>query len=146
LEITPETKVETVARLTRETKVVLSNVAVIDALFFKLMARTSVTIRNKISVVGHDNSLDRYIGKLGWGKDRPTKICFDEYGKEEIEQTYENIATIPKNSIQINIGEIKAAEEGICVLLELRACIDGCIQSLSLESSKREYIEEILKT
>ncbi|OIR56911.1 MAG: uncharacterized protein A8A55_2338 [Amphiamblys sp. WSBS2006] len=68
LEIKPNMKVETVTRLTRETKVVLSNVAVSDALFFKLMARTSVTIRNKISIVGHGNSLDRCFGKLGWRK------------------------------------------------------------------------------
>ncbi|OIR58951.1 MAG: uncharacterized protein A8A55_0276 [Amphiamblys sp. WSBS2006] len=146
LEITPETKVETVTRLTRETKVVLSNVAVTDALFFKLMARTSVTIRNKISVVDHDNSLDRCIGELDWRAKERINICFDGYTDEEMKRVYENIATIPKNGTQINAGEIKATEEGIYVLLELRACIDRCIQSLSLESSKREYIEEILET
>ncbi|OIR55905.1 MAG: uncharacterized protein A8A55_3349, partial [Amphiamblys sp. WSBS2006] len=47
LELRPDIEVETVMRLTLESKVVLSNVAVSDSLFFKLMGRTSVTIRNK---------------------------------------------------------------------------------------------------
>ncbi|OIR55764.1 MAG: uncharacterized protein A8A55_3490, partial [Amphiamblys sp. WSBS2006] len=132
--------------ITKKTKIVLNNVAITDTLFFKLMGRTSVTIRNKISLVGHGDYLDRCIGELGWRKDSQAKICFDEYSEEEMKQIQENMKTISKNSMEINAGEIHAVESGIYVILRLFECVDGCIQSLSLKSSKRGYIEEILET
>ncbi|OIR56885.1 MAG: uncharacterized protein A8A55_2365, partial [Amphiamblys sp. WSBS2006] len=55
LNMKPDMEVETVTRLTRETKVVLSNIAISDVLFFKLLSRTAVEIRSKISLVGHDD-------------------------------------------------------------------------------------------
>ncbi|OIR55620.1 MAG: uncharacterized protein A8A55_3634, partial [Amphiamblys sp. WSBS2006] len=61
LELRPDMEVETAVRLTRETKVVLDNVAVSDSLFFRLIDMTSVTIRNKISLFGNRNSLGRCI-------------------------------------------------------------------------------------
>ncbi|OIR58939.1 MAG: uncharacterized protein A8A55_0280 [Amphiamblys sp. WSBS2006] len=145
IELRPDTEVKTVTRLTRETKVVLSNVTVSDALFFKLMARTVVTIRNKISLVGHGDALDWCIGELDLAPKKPTRVYIGEYTSQEMKQIYENTKTISRNSIQINAEEIFAKENGICVLLKLFSSADGHTPYLSLESSKKEHIEEILK-
>ncbi|OIR55864.1 MAG: uncharacterized protein A8A55_3391 [Amphiamblys sp. WSBS2006] len=64
LELRPDTEVETVTRLTRETKVVLSNVAVSDVLFLGLISKTTVEIRDRISLIGHDDTLYRCIGRF----------------------------------------------------------------------------------
>ncbi|OIR55608.1 MAG: uncharacterized protein A8A55_3646, partial [Amphiamblys sp. WSBS2006] len=105
LELRTDTEVETVTRLTRETKVVLSNTTISDALFFRLMARTVVEIRNRISLVGHDDTLDWCIGELGWRTNETVRFCFDNYTNQEMNQIHENIETIPRRSIQINAGE-----------------------------------------
>ncbi|OIR56335.1 MAG: uncharacterized protein A8A55_2919 [Amphiamblys sp. WSBS2006] len=57
LEINPNTEVETVTRLSQETKVFLSNVCVSDALFFNLLSKTVVEITNRITLFAHETTL-----------------------------------------------------------------------------------------
>ncbi|OIR56821.1 MAG: uncharacterized protein A8A55_2428 [Amphiamblys sp. WSBS2006] len=139
----PDMEVETVTRLTRETKVVLSNIAISDILFFKLLSRTAVEIRSKISLVGHDDSLGCCLEGFGERTTEQARICFDGYTSQEMKQVYENIKTIPRKSIQIDAKEVHAKGDGICVLLELLDFADGHIPDLSLETSRKKYIEEI---
>ncbi|OIR56569.1 MAG: uncharacterized protein A8A55_2683, partial [Amphiamblys sp. WSBS2006] len=98
LELRPDMEVETVAEITRETRVVLDNIAVTDVLFFELLAKTAVEIRNTVSLVGHDDTLDWRIGELDWRTKEPIIICFDEYTSQEMKQVYENIKTIPRKN------------------------------------------------
>ncbi|OIR58942.1 MAG: uncharacterized protein A8A55_0279 [Amphiamblys sp. WSBS2006] len=142
----PDMEVETVTRFTRQTKVVLSNIAITDVLFLGLMSNTAVEIRNRISLVGHDESLNCCLEELDTRTREPDRICFDEYTRQEMKQTCENIATIPKNSIQARAEEIHAVQNGICVLLKLFECVDGCIQCLSLKASRKKYMEEMFQT
>ncbi|OIR56501.1 MAG: uncharacterized protein A8A55_2752 [Amphiamblys sp. WSBS2006] len=143
LELRPDTEVETVAEITRDTKIVLSNIAVTDALFFKLLSKTTVDIKNKISIVGHDNCFGRCIGEPGWRTNRQINIFFDGYTDEEMKQIYENTKTMPRKSIQLKAREIHVKENGICALLRLLDRADGYIPDLFLETSKREFIGEI---
>ncbi|OIR56524.1 MAG: uncharacterized protein A8A55_2729 [Amphiamblys sp. WSBS2006] len=145
LELRPDTEVETVTRLTRETKVVLSNITVTDVLFFKLLSRAVVEIKNRIYLIGHNNTIDWCIGEPCWRTDGQICIHTSWYSDEEMKQIYSSIKTIPGKSIQISAGEIHAREGGICVLLKLLVCIDGYIPDLLLEASERGCIEEILK-
>ncbi|OIR56884.1 MAG: uncharacterized protein A8A55_2363 [Amphiamblys sp. WSBS2006] len=146
LNMKPDMEVETVTRLTRETKVVLSNIAISDVLFFRLLSKTAVEIKNRIYLVCHENSLGRCIGELGWRTKERINICFNGYTSQEMKQVYENIKTIPRKSIQIGAKEVRAKGDGICVLLKLLDCVDGYIPDLSLESSKNKHIEEINET
>ncbi|OIR56457.1 MAG: uncharacterized protein A8A55_2794 [Amphiamblys sp. WSBS2006] len=139
-------EVETATRLTRETKVILSNIAISDVLFFRLLSRTAVEIKNRISLVCHDNSLGRCIEKLGWRTKERINICFNGYTRQEMKQVYEKTKTILKNSIQIGAKEVRAKGDGTCVLLKLLSCVDGHIPELSLELSKKKHIEEINET
>ncbi|OIR57016.1 MAG: uncharacterized protein A8A55_2234 [Amphiamblys sp. WSBS2006] len=145
LKIRPDMKVKTVTKLTRETKVILSNIAVTDTFFFRLMSKTAVTIRNKISLVGHDNSTDWCIRKFAQSAKERINICFDGSTGEEMKQIYENTKTIPKNSIQIKAGGIRAVGSNIRVLLKLLGSADGYSPALLLKSSNREHVKEILK-
>ncbi|OIR57755.1 MAG: uncharacterized protein A8A55_1477 [Amphiamblys sp. WSBS2006] len=146
LELRPDMEVETVTRLTQETKVVLSNIAISDALFFKLLSKTVVEVRNKISLVGHDDSLGRCIGESDWRTSEPINICFKGYTSQEMKQVYESITTIPRKSIQIGAKEVRTKGDSICVLLKLLDSVDGYIPDLSLETSRKKYIEEITET
>ncbi|OIR56443.1 MAG: uncharacterized protein A8A55_2811, partial [Amphiamblys sp. WSBS2006] len=124
---------------------VLSNVAVSDVLFLGLISKTTVEIRDRISLVGHDDTLYRCIGRFDWRTKKRIGICFDGYTDEEMKRVYENIKTIPKNNIQINAEEMHAVGSGICVLLKLLGSADGYSPDLFLNSPNREHIEEILK-
>ncbi|OIR56085.1 MAG: uncharacterized protein A8A55_3169, partial [Amphiamblys sp. WSBS2006] len=119
------------------------NIAISDVLFFKLLSRTAVEIRSKISLVGHDDTLGCCLEWLGERTTEQAGICFDGYTSQEMKQAYSNITTIPRKSIQIKAREIHAKGDGICVLLELLDCVDGHIPELFLETSRRENIEEI---
>ncbi|OIR56708.1 MAG: uncharacterized protein A8A55_2543, partial [Amphiamblys sp. WSBS2006] len=127
-----------------ESKVVLSNVAVSDSLFFKLMGRTSVTIRNKISLFGHNRYLSWCIGELARTTER-IDICFNGYTSQEIKQIHKNIKKIPRKSIQVNAREIHAKEDGICFLPKLFSGVDGYSPDIFLTHTKKEHIEEFLK-
>ncbi|OIR55698.1 MAG: uncharacterized protein A8A55_3555, partial [Amphiamblys sp. WSBS2006] len=146
LEIRPDTEVETIKRLPRGEKVFLSNVCVSDALFFKLLSKTTVEITNRISLFRHVNSLDCCVGEFGARTGKQTKVFIGGgYTRKEMKQLYSNIKKIPKNSIQFNSKGIHAVENGICVLLKLLDDAAGYIPDLLLESPKRECIEEILR-
>ncbi|OIR57068.1 MAG: uncharacterized protein A8A55_2178 [Amphiamblys sp. WSBS2006] len=145
LEIGPDTEVETVTKLARETHIVLDSVWISDALFFRLMSRTAVEIRNRVTLFDHGNSLDCCLGELAPRIDERIRICFDGYTSEEMERVYENIEKIPKNSIQTRTWKISVAENGISVFLKLWAGFDENSPDIFLESSKREHIEEILE-
>ncbi|OIR56880.1 MAG: uncharacterized protein A8A55_2369, partial [Amphiamblys sp. WSBS2006] len=146
LELKPDMEVETVTKLTRKTKVVISNVVVSDALFFGLMSNTIVTIRNRVSLFGHDNSLDCCLGEFNVRICNAPRFCFDGYTDEDMKQIHENIKTTPKKSIQFSAGGINAKEDGIGVLLKLSGSVDGHVSDLFLESSTKDHIEEILET
>ncbi|OIR57753.1 MAG: uncharacterized protein A8A55_1473 [Amphiamblys sp. WSBS2006] len=145
LELRPNIEVKTATKLTRETKVVLSNVAVSDSLFFRLMARTTVKIKKRISLFGRDSSLGWCIGEFGWRANEPINICFDGHTDKEMKQIHENIKTISRKSIQINAGEIHAKEDGVYFLLKVWTSAGEYSPDLFLESSKREHIKEFLK-
>ncbi|OIR56003.1 MAG: uncharacterized protein A8A55_3251, partial [Amphiamblys sp. WSBS2006] len=145
LELRTDTEVETVTRLTRETNVILSNTTISDALFFRLMARAVVEIRNRISLVGHDDTLDWCIGELDWRTKKQARICFDNYTNQEMNQIHENIETIPRRSIQINAGEIHAVGDGVYFLLKAWAGAGECSLDLFLRTSKKEHIEGFLE-
>ncbi|OIR57013.1 MAG: uncharacterized protein A8A55_2233 [Amphiamblys sp. WSBS2006] len=146
LELRPDTEVKAATRLTRETKVVLSNIAVSYALFFGLMSKTTVTIRNRISLFDHDNSLDCCLEELDARTYNAPRFCFDGYTDEDMKQIHENIKTTPKKSIRFSARKITAVEAGISVLLKLSGSVDGHVSDLLLESSTKEHIEEILET
>ncbi|OIR56762.1 MAG: uncharacterized protein A8A55_2487 [Amphiamblys sp. WSBS2006] len=145
LELRPDTEVKTVTKLTRETKVVLSNITISDNLFFKLMARTSVEITNVISLVGHDNSLGRCLGEFYWKTRETVRFCFDECTNEEMKQVCSNIKTMPRKGIHINAKEIHAKENGVYFLLKAWTLFDTCSPDLFLKTSKKEHIEEFLE-
>ncbi|OIR57756.1 MAG: uncharacterized protein A8A55_1474 [Amphiamblys sp. WSBS2006] len=142
LELRTDTEVETVTRLTRETKVILSNTTISDALFFRLMARTVVEIRSRVSLFGRDKSLGRCTGELNLRTKDRINIFFDGYTDEEMKQVYSNTKTIPKKSIQINAEEIHAKEDGIYVLLKLFAGADRYVPKISLDSLRKVCMEE----
>ncbi|OIR57218.1 MAG: uncharacterized protein A8A55_2024 [Amphiamblys sp. WSBS2006] len=146
IELRPDTEVEMVTRLTRETKVVLDNIAVAASLFFGLMFKTVVAIRNSVSLVGDDDSLDWCIGDLGWRTSGRTQVFIGGgYTDEEMEQIRGNIKTIPKKSIQINAKEIHAVGDGVYILLKVWAGAGEYSPDLFLKTSKKEHIEEFLK-
>ncbi|OIR57589.1 MAG: uncharacterized protein A8A55_1645 [Amphiamblys sp. WSBS2006] len=145
LELRPDTEVKTVTELTRETKVVLSNIAISDCLFFSLLSRTTTEITNSISIFGHNSYLDCCIWEYGRRTRNPATLCSDGYTGEEMKQIHENIKTIPGKSIQFDAAHINAKGDGICVLPRLLDCVDGHILELSLESSQM-CREEILRT
>ncbi|OIR55993.1 MAG: uncharacterized protein A8A55_3260, partial [Amphiamblys sp. WSBS2006] len=145
LEITPDMAVETATRLTREAKVVLSNIAVTDTLFFKLMSRAVVEIRNKISIVRYDDALDWCIGELDWRTYEPIIICFDGYTAEEMKQIHENIKAMPSKNIQINAKEIYAEGDSVYFLLKAWTGAGECNQDLFLITPKKKHIEEFLE-
>ncbi|OIR56611.1 MAG: uncharacterized protein A8A55_2641 [Amphiamblys sp. WSBS2006] len=146
LELRPDMKVKTVTRLTRETRVALSDVCVSDALFFRLLARTVLEVTNTVSLFPHDNSLDCCAGEVDARTGRRTKVFIGSgYTSEEMKRVYSNIKTIPKNSIQINAKEIHAEGDGVYFLLKAWAGAGGCSPDLFLESTKGEHIEEFLK-
>ncbi|OIR57583.1 MAG: uncharacterized protein A8A55_1646 [Amphiamblys sp. WSBS2006] len=74
LELRPDMEAETVTRLPRETRVILSNVYVSDALFFQLLGRTAVEITNRVFLFRHYNSLDCCLEELDAGTDKPLSI------------------------------------------------------------------------
>ncbi|OIR56434.1 MAG: uncharacterized protein A8A55_2819 [Amphiamblys sp. WSBS2006] len=117
IELRPEMEVETAVRLTRETKVVLDNVAVSYALFFRLIDMTSVTIRNKISLFGNRNSLGRCIEEFDWDEDWPTRVIVYGCSEEETEQIYSNLNKTD-NRTSINPWNICGNSTDICTLLK----------------------------
>ncbi|OIR56038.1 MAG: uncharacterized protein A8A55_3216, partial [Amphiamblys sp. WSBS2006] len=149
LEIRPGMEVKTIMRLPRGNKVSLSNFFVSDALFLRLLSKTVVEITNGMSLFSHSNSLDCCLEKAGEFGERTNKqnnICFDEHTNQEMKQIYENIKTIPKNSIQFIAKEIHAIGSGICVLLKLLDGADGyTLPDILLKSPKEEFIKEFLK-
>ncbi|OIR56879.1 MAG: uncharacterized protein A8A55_2367, partial [Amphiamblys sp. WSBS2006] len=145
LELRPDMEVETAAEITRQTKVVLDNITVTDALFLWLMSKTAVEVRNTVSLVGHGDTLDWCIGELDAITYNPTRFYFDGYTDEEMKQVYENIKTTPGKSIRINAEKIYAAEDGVYFLLKTWTGAGGCSPDLSLETTKKEHIEEFLK-
>ncbi|OIR56824.1 MAG: uncharacterized protein A8A55_2427 [Amphiamblys sp. WSBS2006] len=145
LELRPDMEVETVTRLTRETQIVLSDIAISNVLFFKLLSRTAVEIKNIISLVGNDNSLDWRIGERDWRTYERIRFCFDEYTSQEMKQVYENTKTMPRKSIQINTGEIHAKENGVYFLLKAWAGANEHSPNIFLKTTKKEHIEEFLE-
>ncbi|OIR56132.1 MAG: uncharacterized protein A8A55_3122, partial [Amphiamblys sp. WSBS2006] len=145
IELRPDTEVKTVTKLTRETKVVLSNIAITASLFFKLLSKTAVETTNGVSLVGHDNSLGRCIGELDWRTNETARLCFDECTNEEMEQVCSNIKTMPRKGIHINAKEIHAKENGVYILLKTWGLFDGYSPDLFLRTSKKEHIEEFLE-
>ncbi|OIR55784.1 MAG: uncharacterized protein A8A55_3469, partial [Amphiamblys sp. WSBS2006] len=148
LEIRPNMSVETVMRLPRENKVSLNNLCLSDAFFSKLLSKTAVEIANGVSLFAHANSLDCCLGEFDARTRKQASIRIGEHTNQEMKQIYENIKTIPKNSIQFIAKEIHAVENGICVLLKLLDGAAGYIPDLLLESSRirEEHIEEFLGT
>ncbi|OIR57478.1 MAG: uncharacterized protein A8A55_1759 [Amphiamblys sp. WSBS2006] len=145
-EISLETNIETVVRLVLETEVFLDNICVSDTLFFGLMARTDVKIRNKVSLFHHSNSLDCCFEQPGPRTDEQIDIrASTGYGEEEAEQIHANLKKMPSNSIAINTQKIYAAEKDVCILLKLCAGAEYNLD-VFLESSRKEYVEEILNT
>ncbi|OIR55690.1 MAG: uncharacterized protein A8A55_3564, partial [Amphiamblys sp. WSBS2006] len=63
-----------------------------------------------------------------------------------MKRVYENIKTIPKNSIQFIAKEIHAIGNDICVLLKLSDSVSGHVPALTLKSSTKEQIGEVLGT
>ncbi|OIR56568.1 MAG: uncharacterized protein A8A55_2684 [Amphiamblys sp. WSBS2006] len=146
LELRPDMEVETVTRLTHETRVALSNVCVSDAFFFKLLARTVVEITNIMSLFPHDNSLDCCAGEFGARTGKQTKVFIGGgYTREEMKQVYSNIKTMPSKNIRINAKEIHANEDGVYFLLKAWAIAGGCSPDLFLKTTNREHIEEFLE-
>ncbi|OIR56615.1 MAG: uncharacterized protein A8A55_2637 [Amphiamblys sp. WSBS2006] len=143
--IKPDMEVETAMRLTRETKSVLDNSCVSDTLFFGLMSRTTVEIRDRISLFRNKTSRMCCLWEPDQGDDKRVNICIGEYTKEEMEQIHENIRTMPRSCIKISTQKIYAADNGIHVFLNLCAAFDEQTLDISLDSSKREYMEEILR-
>ncbi|OIR56014.1 MAG: uncharacterized protein A8A55_3242 [Amphiamblys sp. WSBS2006] len=138
LEITPDMEVETVTKLTRETKVVLDNIAVTDVLFLELMSKAAVEIRNTVSLVGDDNTFD-------WRTKERIQFCFDGYTDEEMKQIHENIKAMPSKNIQINAKEIYAEGDSVYFLLKAWAGAGRYSPDLFLKTSKKEHIEEFLE-
>ncbi|OIR56269.1 MAG: uncharacterized protein A8A55_2985, partial [Amphiamblys sp. WSBS2006] len=143
LELRPDMEVENAMRLPRETKVILNSVSLSGALFFKLMTSTAVEIKNKITIFGQDNSLDRCCGVLDVRTNEQTKIFVGWWSEEETEKAYSNIKTIRGKSIHIDTEEIHAAEDGVYFLLKNWALFDGYSPLFFLESSEREHIRKI---
>ncbi|OIR55792.1 MAG: uncharacterized protein A8A55_3461, partial [Amphiamblys sp. WSBS2006] len=138
-------EVETVTKLTRETKVVLDNIAVTDVLFLELMSKAAVEIRNTVSLVGDDNTFDWRIGELDWRTYERIQFCFDGYTDEEMKQIHENIKEMPSKDIQINAKEIHAEGDSVYFLLKAWTGAGECSQDLFLKTSKKEHIEEFLE-
>ncbi|OIR56829.1 MAG: uncharacterized protein A8A55_2420 [Amphiamblys sp. WSBS2006] len=121
LELRPDTEVKTVTRLAQETRVVLSNITVSDTLFFCLMSRTAVEIKNAISLFDHDITLDWCLGGPGWEAGRRTKICVCECSKEEAEWIHANTTD---SGMSISPWKVRGNENEICVFLRFWACLD----------------------
>ncbi|OIR57976.1 MAG: uncharacterized protein A8A55_1240 [Amphiamblys sp. WSBS2006] len=145
LDMKPELEVEAVMRLTRETKVVLSNVWVYDALFFRLMSRTTVVVRDKITILRKDNM--PYVLSLdpAWAPKHP-EICFSECTKEETEQIRANMEMLPENRTPISPWKIRRKGKEIRALLRFWACVDESSESVFLKfpekNSKKETLGE----
>ncbi|OIR57067.1 MAG: uncharacterized protein A8A55_2177 [Amphiamblys sp. WSBS2006] len=144
LTLGPGIKVATAMRLTLGTKTVLGGICVSNTLFFGLMSRTTVEIKGRISLFRSKPSHVCCLGEPEKGDSRRVSICVGGYSVEQIEQIHTNISTMPKSSIAISTRKIHAADNGICVFLNLCAVLTEHTPDVSLSSSKRIYIEEII--
>ncbi|OIR56020.1 MAG: uncharacterized protein A8A55_3234, partial [Amphiamblys sp. WSBS2006] len=99
LEIRPDMEIETVSELTRETRVVLSNIGISDKLFFFFMSRTTVEIIGGVSLFGFEKPSVHCREGLVKEMCGQINICTDGYSKEEITQIEENTKKIQKGSI-----------------------------------------------
>ncbi|OIR57757.1 MAG: uncharacterized protein A8A55_1476 [Amphiamblys sp. WSBS2006] len=144
LELRPDMKVKTVTKLTRETKVILSNIAIAAPLFFKLLSMTFVTIRNSASLVGDDDSLGWCIGELGCETRGRTKISVYGCSKEEAGWICAN-TNMEENRTPIP-WKIRRDEKNVCAFLKCWAGVSekDMHNTISLGLSEEEPTEEIL--
>ncbi|OIR56450.1 MAG: uncharacterized protein A8A55_2802 [Amphiamblys sp. WSBS2006] len=142
-ELRPDTKVKTVTKLTRETKVVLSNITIASSLFFELLAKAAVEVRNRVSLVENDDSLGWCIWELDWGTGGRTKISVYGCNKEETKWVCANTKT--EENRALSPWKIRRDEKNVRDFL---GCWAGVIGNnryyISLELSNEDSTKEIL--
>ncbi|OIR57222.1 MAG: uncharacterized protein A8A55_2021, partial [Amphiamblys sp. WSBS2006] len=144
IELKPDMEVKTATKLTRETKVVLSQITITAPLFFRLMARTAVRIKKRISLFGYDDSLDWCIGKLGWRTSGRTTVSVYRCNKEEIKWIAAN--TSAEENRTLSPWKIRRDESNVCAFLKCWVGINenSGHNNSSLELSKEEPTKNIL--
>ncbi|OIR56761.1 MAG: uncharacterized protein A8A55_2488 [Amphiamblys sp. WSBS2006] len=166
LELRPDMEVETVTKLTRETKVVLSNITVTAPLFFRLLEKTNVEIRNMISLVVNDSSydwstwefdwctwefdwyttgeLDWCIRELGCETDGRTTVSVYGCNEEEIKWICANTRT--EESRTLSPWKIRGDESNVCTFLKYWGGVseNNRYNNISLGLSNKEPTKDIL--
>ncbi|OIR57382.1 MAG: uncharacterized protein A8A55_1861, partial [Amphiamblys sp. WSBS2006] len=130
------------------TVVTLENIALSDALLFKLLKKTHVVVGENVSVFGNFKGEDciragmntRKLGLL-----RPA--FFPEpghlFGENEV-CFVKNIARMPNNSIKLGkVGRLKLWNNSFRIFPKLKLHEENVIEELSLEANEKKYLSEI---